>query len=367
MRRPHFSTSRHAPSETAQALPEAPARAPDTAAPPARVPEPPAPSIGPRLDILSASLGETRPICDVLNAQLEAVVSETETAAVGFIERVEAIDAAVDTLGDRMGELLSQSDREATVLEEMARQNAAAIGELRRFIGEHDDTVRALVVEVCELERFGHSIRDVAHTSKVLAINALIQAAHAGESGAGFQIVAHRIQDLAGVSEKAAREFETGITDLTRRLFAELDHDGDAADAGRSAQFEQHLGAMATGQAALMTQVSDVRRAVEDADGATRTLAGLATGIAANVQFQDITRQATQQVQRALQRLGENSELLIAYVDGNVQAETVQERGNALDDMVNEYVIQRQRATHVEAATGHDATHMQDGPAIELF
>ena len=59
--------------------------------------------------------------------------------------------------------------------------------------------------------------------------------------------------------------------------------------------------------------------------------------------------------------------MLIAYADGREAAETVQKCRTALDGMVNEYVIQRQRATHAHAALGDIAVAQQDGPAIELF
>ncbi|MGO9791993.1 MAG: methyl-accepting chemotaxis protein [Solirubrobacteraceae bacterium] len=337
--------------------PESPEAAPETLAPAREL----------RLDVISTSLSETRPVCDVLSAQLDAVLDETETAALGFIDRVESIDTAVDRLEHRMQELVSRTDRQAVVLEEMARDNAAAVEDLRRFIEERNQTVRALVEEVRSLERFGRSIRDVSSTSKVLAINALIEAAHAGEAGAGFGIVAHHIQDLARVSDTAAQELERGIEDLTGRILDELGARSKDTGAGSSNQFEQHLGALADGQAALVEHVTDVRRAVEDADGATHEVAGLASGIADNVQFQDITRQATEQIQRALGRLGDHSELLIAYVDGREPLETVQQTSHALDDMVNEYVIQRQRATHAEIALGNNGVTTQDGPTIELF
>ncbi|MGO9753624.1 MAG: hypothetical protein ACLP8S_27975 [Solirubrobacteraceae bacterium] len=45
----------------------------------------------------------------------------------------------------------------------------------------------------------------------------------------------------------------------------------------------------------------------------------------------------------------------------------MQERHYALDDMVSEYVIQRQRATHAQTAFGNGAVSRQDGPPIELF
>ncbi len=373
---PRFHARRQTPPATPEPAleprlialdPEGPARADERPDPLEPGPQTSASDPEPRLDVISTSLGETRPVCDVLSAQLDAVLSETETAALGFIERVESIDTAVDTLAARMGELVSRTDRQAVVLEEMARDNTAAVEDLRRFIEERNETVRALVQEVRALERFGRNIRDVASNSKVLAINARIEAAHAGAAGAGFGVVAQHIQDLARVSDTAAQELEHGIEDLTGRILDEVGTHSNDASSGLSSQFEQHLGAIADGQAALVEHVTDVRRAVGDADGATREVAGLAGGIGDNVQFQDITRQATQQVQRALKRLGDHSELLIAYVDGREQVETVQECRHALDDMVNEYVIQRQRATHAEVALRDGGVPTQDGPKIELF
>jgi methyl-accepting chemotaxis protein len=327
----------------------------------------PAQQGGPRLDILSAGLSETRPVCELLSAQLEAVLGETETAALGFIEQVEAIDAAVETLGDRMHELTGRSDRQAVMLDDLGRQNVSVVEDLRRFIEQRDDALRVLVGEIRELERFSASIREVAKTSKMLAINALIEAANAGAAGAGFQIVAKHIQGLARDSDSAAVELGSGIEDLSLRILAELGDERHTATAGLSSQFEVHLGAIAKGQAALVNEVSDVRRAVEDAGGATAEVASLATGIAGHVQFQDITRQATGQVQRALERLGAQSDLLMAYADGRAEAEAVQEHQNAMDEMVGEYVIQRQRATHAEVTLDADAVSAAQGPAIELF
>jgi len=326
-----------------------------------------APNREPRLDVLATGLTETRPVCDLLSAQLDAVIDETENAAIGFIDRVHAIDGAVDLLQSRMGELVSQTDRQADVLEQMARDNAAAIEDVRVSIADRDRKVRELVGELRELERYGRGIRAVAATSKVLGLNALIQAAHAGDAGASFQVVANRIQDLAGDSDVAARELEHGITDLTARIMATIGDESKGAGDSQSSQFEHRLGAIADGQATLSAHVGELRRSVEDANGATQTLAELATGIAADVQFQDITRQATQQVQQALKRLGDRSELLIAYADGRAEAEEIESTLNALEQMSGDYVIQRQRAIHAAVASGHDGDLSKDGPAIELF
>lgn len=235
--------------------------------------------------------GQTRPVCDVLSAQLEAVLEETEAAA----------------------------------------------------------------------------LRGIAGTSSMLGMNALIAAAHAGDAGAGFQVVVQRIQDLARNSDTASVELGASIEDLSLRILAHLGDDDQRGGAGLSSQFEQHLNEVAAGQASLAAEVADVRRALEHAQGATGEVASLATGIAGHVQFQDITRQATGQVQRALERLADHSDMLIDYVEGRAKAEAVHAYGNATEQMVNEYVIQRQRTTHAEATSDAEAIGVSDGPAIELF
>ncbi|WP_210090872.1 methyl-accepting chemotaxis protein [Paenibacillus turicensis] len=65
-------------------------------------------------------------------------------------------------------------------------------------------------------------IKQVADSSNLLSINASIEAAHAGEHGSGFGVVAKEIRKMADSSTKATKEIE-GILNASQNNFKELD------------------------------------------------------------------------------------------------------------------------------------------------
>ncbi|MDD1705038.1 MAG: methyl-accepting chemotaxis protein [Methanoregula sp.] len=60
------------------------------------------------------------------------------------------------------------------------------------------------------------TVTDISEQSNLLAVNASIEAAKAGEFGKGFAVVAHEIHNLAGQSKKATANIRTLLTDIQR-------------------------------------------------------------------------------------------------------------------------------------------------------
>ncbi|TCO79381.1 methyl-accepting chemotaxis protein [Marinisporobacter balticus] len=83
-------------------------------------------------------------------------------------------------------------------------------------ITEASDEVRILSDKVNNIQSILTSITNISKKTNLLALNASIEAAHAGEYGRGFTIVAEEIRSLANQSSQNAQEIECIIKELTQ-------------------------------------------------------------------------------------------------------------------------------------------------------
>ncbi|MFW5641990.1 MAG: methyl-accepting chemotaxis protein, partial [Roseicyclus sp.] len=96
------------------------------------------------------------------------------------------------------------------VVDATARRDADASGRSRD--GAIRDRTSAMTNEV-------KPVLELLKTLKILAINARVEAARAGDAGRGFTVVAREVGELAAKSDSRART----IADLTKELSALLD------------------------------------------------------------------------------------------------------------------------------------------------
>lgn len=95
---------------------------------------------------------------------------------------------------------------------ESSRQTRAMTVEITRKVQEANDQMTALSnamddisLKAQEITTIAKSIDDIAFQTSILALNASVEAAHAGSAGKGFAVVAEEVKDLAGKSAKAAQ------------------------------------------------------------------------------------------------------------------------------------------------------------------
>jgi methyl-accepting chemotaxis protein len=99
-----------------------------------------------------------------------------------------------------------------------------AIGEVISSTKVHAEEARALEDVIVELKDHSHSvtkiltmIRDITAQTKLLALNASIEAARAGDAGRGFAVVAKEVQKLAEQSGVAAKEIGQIIFNIQQK------------------------------------------------------------------------------------------------------------------------------------------------------
>jgi methyl-accepting chemotaxis protein len=89
-----------------------------------------------------------------------------------------------------------------------------AIGELAKEVDEAANVIQKLESESMNIGSVLDVIKSIAEQTNLLALNAAIEAARAGEQGRGFAVVADEVRTLAGRTQESTQEIEEMISNL---------------------------------------------------------------------------------------------------------------------------------------------------------
>ncbi|MFJ3483707.1 methyl-accepting chemotaxis protein [Pseudomonas sp. NPDC090202] len=107
-----------------------------------------------------------------------------------------------------------ESDRIAQRGRQQVQETVASIGHLANDVTETGDQVEALAQKVYGISKVLDVIRSVAEQTNLLALNAAIEAARAGEAGRGFAVVADEVRALAHRTQSSTQEIEALVGDI---------------------------------------------------------------------------------------------------------------------------------------------------------
>ncbi|KKO53637.1 globin-coupled sensor protein [Paenibacillus sp. DMB20] len=158
--------------------------------------------------------------------KIQALAGEQE-------KMLEAITAAVQELTAMIVEL----DQSAAVMSENAMKTAEAQEKAHALTEE-------LNQEILHIEQMGTLIREISDQSHLLGLNAAIEAAHAGEFGRGFEVVAGEVRKLANHSRQAMEQIQGKVSGIIRKL-EQVEHESEqtSINARNQAASSQELAA----------------------------------------------------------------------------------------------------------------------------
>jgi len=312
----------------------------------------------------AAALREILPLTDVLRAQLGAVTDRAEEVAQQFAKHMFDVDAQAGLLAARVQSLGGAANDQAAAVQTLKARSDELVGALEASLADRDQIIRGLVSQVRDQNRFIAEIRTIARNTKIVALNATIEAARAGTDGAGFGVVATEVRRLANGADKTAGALAEELAQLGGRLAEALD---DSRGRGAHATNEA-IGQFGEAQAGLVQQVSDaggrVERVVAEVSDVSDVLGAITTEGLGLLQFQDISRQATEQVQQALARIAEHAERIAVRLEGTEEGDDVPTLD--IGGLEASYVMDEQRVIHA-AAVGGQPMSTASAPTIELF
>jgi len=313
---------------------------------------------------------------DVVRGQLGTIVNETEKAAFDITSRLQAIDETIT----RMSQLVDSSTQETNELiavsEARISQNRQLIERLDSYIAQRvnesqadQQRIATVVSEARSLTKLVDLIKSISGQTNLLALNAAIEAARAGEAGRGFAVVADEVRKLSAEADKAVGQINQGIQQVALSIESQfqdkLAHSNIQAEREALQSFSSQLNEMGRDYQEMTAHDSAVLANVR---AASQELSTMFMDALASVQFQDVTRQQIEQVINALQRLDGHAELLAGrlaqFDDPNFELRPL---AHHLDEIYNSYVMNSQRDTHHSALKDGMAAGSRDGPKVELF
>jgi twitching motility protein PilJ len=257
--------------------------------------------------------------------QVSAAAQETQATAMHLAEAAEhqaqqitSASAAINEIAVSIDEVSKNSAESADVAQKsvqiaskgaaIVRQTIQGMDSIRDQIQETSKRIKRLGESSQEIGSIVELINDIAEQTNILALNAAIQAASAGEAGRGFAVVADEVQRLAERASGATRRIETLVQTIqadTNEAVTSMEQ--TTAEVVAGARLAEDAG-LALGEIEKVS--NDLADLIQNISSAAKQQSAAATNISATMNvIQEITTQTSVGASQTAESIGNLAQL----------------------------------------------------------
>ena len=279
-------------------------------------------------DSINFAIEALRSLVSTINetaVQVAAAAQETQATAMHLAEaaehqaqqitsasaQIQDVASSIDQVSRNSAESADVAQRSVQIAAkgaEVVRQTIQGMDNIRDQIQETSKRIKRLGESSQEIGSIVELINDIAEQTNILALNAAIQAASAGEAGRGFAVVADEVQRLAERASNATKRIETLVQTIqsdTNEAVSSMEQ--TTAEVVAGARLAEDAG-LALGEIEKVS--NDLSNLIQNISLAARQQSVAATNITATMSvIQEITTQTSQGANQTAESIGNLAQL----------------------------------------------------------